>query len=119
MDVQDFGFELGGITQGGSAVARTKEQRKQPNTKSGIVRGAWTHRPNSGHRALPDRQSWVIRLSLLEKEVLRRRSRAHAMQTMEIAKTNDGLVVGFDVTRPTEPYSVIFIVKAPPPNETG
>lgn len=41
------------------------------------------------------------------------------MQTMEMAKTNDGLVVGFDVTRPTEPYSVISIVKAPPPNETG
>jgi hypothetical protein len=52
-----------------------------------------------------------------DREERNRRIRAHAMQTMEMAKTKDCLVVGFDVTRPAEPYSVIYIGQAPPPDE--
>jgi hypothetical protein len=40
-----------------------------------------------------------------------RRLRMHALQSMELAKTTDCLVVGFDITRPENSYSIIFIAK--------
>jgi hypothetical protein len=43
----------------------------------------------------------------------RTRLTAHSAQTMEMVGTNDCLLVGFDVTRPNDPYSVIGISGKP------
>lgn len=47
------------------------------------------------------------------KDEGRFRLRRHAEQTMEMAGTTDCLVIGFDVTRPNDPYSQIAIVAKP------
>lgn len=104
-------------------VGSEEQEVIEQNIRPSVARVTQSYEPNMSWSAQlavgpPQRRQALafVWYRCADREERNHRIRAHAMQTMEMAKTTDCLVVGFDVTRPTEPYSVIYIGKAPPPN---